>query len=76
MNKWTGKDFEELRVQLTKNYWKIRYEVPDLTKPLLTPWECEQYASDPIFKQKIDNMHKNEIAQWNINQIKAWPDLI
>jgi hypothetical protein len=72
MNKWTGKDWEELRVQLTKNYWKMVYEAPDLTKPLLTPWEQEQCASDPIFKQKIDNMNRNEIAEWNTKQLKFW----
>ena len=76
MNEFTKEYFEELRVEATKRYWDLKYSEPDLTKPLLLPWQQEQCAHDHIFKEKLANMNENEIAEWNAKQIKEWPEMI
>ena len=75
MTKWTQEYFEELRVQTTKRYWDLVYKEPDLTEPLLFPWQLERCAVDPIFREKLANMNENEIAEWNANQIKERDEL-
>ena len=76
MNKWTQEYVEELRVQAIKKHWDLVCKEPDLTEPLLFPWQQLRCLNDPIFKEKLANMNENEIAEWNAKQIKEWDELI
>lgn len=75
MNKWTREYVEKLRVEALKKYYDLRYEEPDLTEPLLFPWQLERCAGAPIFREKLANMNENEIAEWNVKQIKERDEL-
>ncbi len=76
MNKWTKEYVEKLCWQGLKNYYDLVHKEPDLTKPLLLPWQLERCFGDLIFREKLANMNENEIAEWNSKQIKAWNELI
>ncbi len=51
MNKWTKEYVEKLCWQGLKNYYDLVHKEPDLTKPILLPWQLERCFGDLIFRE-------------------------